>query len=103
MKLYLCGPITPRGWRKKREFERNIMRFFRKASELRQLGHEIYCPPEKEPPNRTWTFYLAHDIRGLIEFNPDALYIMTGWENSKGANLELEWATQNNIKIIYES
>ena len=33
----------------------------------------------------------------------DTIYMMAGWENSKGAMLELDYAKYHNKKVIYEA
>jgi hypothetical protein len=33
----------------------------------------------------------------------DAIYMLDGWENSKGANIEYQYAKDNGLDICYES
>lgn len=112
MKLYLAGQITPTPkwlykwlpYFRQRRQQRHIKRFFDKANELEKLGHTVFNPPAGEPPNKSWNFYIVDDIiKGFEEFKPDAVYMMTGWQNSAGARFENEWANQHNIKVIYET
>lgn len=112
MKIYLAGAISPqprwlsklsKTYRKYRQ-EKNLFRFYQKANELRDLGHEVFNPPEGEPPFETWTYYLAEDIKkGFLDFKPDTLYAMKNWQRSGGARLEVEMAKQLNIPIVYET
>jgi hypothetical protein len=43
---------------------------------------------------------MRYDIRALTFC--DSIYMMKGWEESKGANIELKVAKAIGLKIIYE-
>jgi len=97
--IYLSGSITD--WTKRRE-SKNKDRFSRKAQELRDLGLEVYNPPEDEPEDHDWSWYLAYDIDWIYKNKPKILYLMSGWQKSRGAKLELEVALRLGMKIVYE-
>lgn len=112
MKIYLAGQITPTPkwfykmfpflW--KREYDKNCLKFYKKATELRDLGLEVWSPLESEPEDMSWEYYLTDDlIKGYEEFKPDALYLQRGWRKSNGAKLEKKWFELHNLPIIYEA
>ena len=111
MNLYLSGPLSEKTNKLLKE---NIEVFVRKAHELRELGHTVFSPPENEPLNKTWEWYMVRDVDVLYKgiskqllwfkfrrkFN--AIYMMKGWEDSLGARFEKQVAILLKLKIIYE-
>lgn len=89
MIIYIAGPITGIFNYKEEFFKREIT--------LRNMGHIVINPS-----------YLP---AGLCNYMPickamidqaDAVYFMSGWENSIGANEEHKYAKEKNKQIIYE-
>lgn len=99
MKIYLAGSITHWNPRKQKE---NILRFYRKAEELRELGHDVYNPVEHEPVGKKNAFYYAFDLTWIHKNKPEAIYVMKGWERSLGTLMEINTGELNGIQIIYE-
>lgn len=79
----------------------NLDVFNQKAEEMRQAGHEVFNPADWETDGMTWEWYLARDVRWIIENKP-SFYFMKGWEESRGARLEHELAVQLNLSRTYE-
>lgn len=50
--------------------------------------------------DKTWESYMKVCIKELVSC--DAIYMMSGYEDSRGAILELEIAKQLGLKIMYE-
>ena len=100
MNLYLSGPLSAKT---DKLLKKNIEVFVRKAHELRELGHTVFSPPENEPPNKSWEWYLARDVDVLYKERFDAIYLMKGWEDSLGARFEKQTAINLKLKIIYEA
>lgn len=97
--IYLSAPMSARfAWQERR----NVRRMLDKARELRALGLTVYCPPENEPANKSWSFYLAIDTDWIYQNNPKVFYFMRGWQRSKGSQLEHEIALQLGATIVYE-
>jgi nucleoside 2-deoxyribosyltransferase len=82
MKVYLSGPMTGLP-------DSNFPAFRRYAARLRAEGFEVISPAELHVGDGgplTWEQYLRKDLRELLTC--DAIALMPGWENSRGANLE---------------
>jgi len=100
--IYISGAITSED---KLIQKLNIIRFFEVEKELKKDGVKIFNPARAEFENPEWTEYnqfLAHDLIYIIENKP-SLYMLTGWQWSKGALLEHEVAVQLGLNITYET
>lgn len=81
MRIYVSGPMTgiPQS---------NYPAFNDMASKLRTEGHEVINPAENEDTgNMTWADFMRIDISQILTV--DAMFLLPGWENSKGARLEV--------------
>lgn len=79
-------------------------RFEKAETELETIGYTVINPAKINsflPITTTWEQYMEIDYK-LLDIC-DYIYMTKGWQNSKGANAELEYAKEHNIKIIYES
>lgn len=100
MRVYLAGPMSGI-----KSF--NIPAFDEGAQRLRGWGHSVVSPAEMDgpvtrqilmsskagdhkdlPTGETWGFYLARDIKLLCDDGIEAVMVLPGWQNSKGARLE---------------
>lgn len=79
----------------------NLDRFFIVEEKLNSLGFKCFNPARYEFIGGTWARYLAKDLK-WIEDNRPTLYMMKGWQDSKGAMLEFEYAQLLGLEIIYE-
>jgi hypothetical protein len=87
----------------------NIPNFERVTAALRSLGHEVISPAEEDSPEvqvagraspdgsfdadgklagETWGDMLARDVKIIADHKVDAIFLMEGWERSRGARLE---------------
>lgn len=102
MNIYLSGPM--RGYT-----DFNFSAFDKAALELREQGHSVFNPAEKDrehdPIGKTWKsktgdilkaeaagFDRRVAIRADLDYiidHADAIALLPGWEASKGANAEL--------------
>lgn len=81
MKLYVAGPMT--GYP-----DHNLPEFARVTSELKSVGYDVVNPGERGALDGwSWSDYLRADIPLLLAC--DAVAVLPGWENSKGARLEV--------------
>ena len=95
MKVYISGAITNNP---------NAKAQFDKAKEtLLELnkGYEPISPMDL-PHNhdKSWKSFMKEDIIELMKC--DAIYMMQGWHESKGAVIEKELACALDFKIIHE-
>jgi hypothetical protein len=102
MRIYLSGPMSGIA-------ESNFPAFRLWASSLRALGFVVVNPAEINvgaeervggSPEEMSAFYnqcMRADIRELCTC--EAIVLMPGWENSKGANLELHIAHRVGLHV----
>lgn len=91
MKTYLSGPMSGIE-------DNNFPAFHKWAALLRTQGHDVISPAEIQEAG-TWELCLRTDMREMLEC--EAIALMPGWENSKGANLELHVAHRVGMKVIH--
>ena len=92
MKVYISGPITGIDDHKKI--------FLRTEEHLTDQGYEV-LNPTRLPHNhdKKYSSYMKEDVKALLEC--DAIYMMSGWINSKGAKFEHETAEMCGIERLY--
>ena len=90
MKIYLAGPIT------------GVADFFEVfafyANKLRMDGHEVFNPTHLR--NMPLRQIMSHEMRWLCE-EAEAIALMPGWANSKGATIEFQVAKYLGHKVLY--
>lgn len=93
MRTYLAGPMTGRP-------ELNFPLFHAEAQRLRDCGHEVVNPAEiNVNPAKGWTECMRADIAELVKC--EAIAMLPGWQQSKGATLEHHIATQLGLVVIH--
>lgn len=91
MKIYLSGPMSGID-------DNNFPAFHEWAAKLRAQGYDVVSPAEIQEAE-SWEMCLRADLREMC--NCEAIALMPGWENSKGANLELHVAHRLGMKVIH--
>lgn len=95
MRIYISGAMTSDpGHRKK---------FQETEDKLRLQGHDAVNPARVADIIRTdmtWDEWMSIDI-GLLKVC-DAIYMMAGYKDSRGANRELGFAMGAGMRVIYE-
>jgi len=91
-KIYLAGPMTGLP-------EFNKPAFITKASELEQEGH-IVLNPAVLPEGMKWEEYMYICIPMVSV--ADEIYMLKGWEESKGASIEHKEALAQGKSVVYE-
>lgn len=119
MKIYIAGPMSGRPFLNRDAFmqaERTLRKklgpFVEEVFNPVRLDLELYgddffdhCPngiPE-ETKSRGFDLRksLGHDLKWICE-NASHIYMLEGWEHSKGAAVEHALARALNIEILYE-
>lgn len=106
--IYIAGPITVD--------KEHYQEHFRKAEErLKELGWEVINPALEEYDDcfyketgekdkwtpEAWLFYIKRDMDLVSEC--EAIYLLEGWEQSPGANVEYITAKKFNLAIYFEN
>lgn len=95
IRVYLSGAITGR---KESEWR---AQFNRAAEHYKSCGYEVVNPVEisdKLGKNKSWEEYMKADLKALKKCTHIAM--LSGWEGSKGANVELAEAKKLNLEIM---
>lgn len=92
MKIYLSGPMTGLP-------DNNFPAFHAIAQALRDAGEDVVNPAEINPDaSLSWEECMRADIKALCDC--DAIYLLPGWEKSRGAHLELHVAHRLGLKVL---
>ena len=96
--IYISGPMTG--------IENyNYPEFIRVANSLKQLGEKIINPVEicshLDGKSASWQDYM--DICLPAVDKCDTIYLLKGWQRSKGAKLELFRAMEKGLDSILQS
>lgn len=95
MKIYLSGKITG-------EETQAHKTFAEKETELKAKGFNVINPmtlPHKH--DKTWKSYMRDCIKALCDC--DAILMLPGWENSKGAIIEHDVSIRLEITVFYKN
>ena len=91
-KVYISGPITGVDFG-------NRFAFSSARAVLELCGYEAVDPSKVQLDDEaTWADYMRADLKLLLDC--DFIYMLEGWEDSKGARLERELAENLGIKEI---
>lgn len=93
MKVYISGPITGL------PYEEAEKSFNEAEIRLQEQGYEVGNPLNNGLPREsTWNEHMRADIKLLLDC--DAIYMLDGWEFSRGAQIEFRIAYNLGIKVI---
>lgn len=96
MNVYISGAITGR------EPKDYKGRFGRAAEIVRDTGNNAINPAEWES-GHTWDEYM-NKAKSIIESGVvDMIYMLDGWEKSRGASRERFWAMAKGISVLYQN
>ena len=96
--IYIAGPMSGyENW--------NFPAFFEAEKQLKELGYEVINPAHNDGatieaalqsagdpsnPRNPWAYYMRRDLPHVL--SADSLCVLPGWQNSKGASLEVHVA-----------
>ena len=93
MKVYISGPISGL------PLETVYNNFTNAEVRLLEQGYEVVNPLNNGlPTNATWNEHMRADLKLLLDC--DAIYILKGYQNSKGAMIEYDLARILHFDII---
>lgn len=96
LKIYVAGPIG--------NTTDYPERFAEGCKDVFCLGHTPVNPLQINPSvantPETWRQCMIIDIRALLEC--DGIYMLRGWENSRGASLERHIAASLGMVVMYQ-
>ena len=96
MSYYISGKMSDG------DSEETTFEGFYEAEELLVgQGHEVFNPAELDSEGG-WEECLARDLLWMVD-NLPIMYMLVGWEGSRGAKLEYEMALQLGLEIEYEA
>lgn len=95
MKIYISGKISGTNLTETRK------RFASIAKAMKRIGVEAVNPFENGlTEHDTWKAHMLKDIADLLQCK--AIYMLQGWQDSKGARIEHYIATEIGLPIMYE-
>lgn len=92
--VYIAGKVTGEDVKSCKE------KFAKAEFLLKRKGYQTINPLRLCPPNANWENAMKMCIRKLSEC--DAIYLLTDWEESRGAKVEHYVAEQFGLKFIYQ-
>lgn len=93
--MYISGAIAHHDINERRQT------FAKAARRLRAMSYEPVNPFDNGVPHDAhWRDHMKADIALLLDC--DLIYMLHGWEMSKGAKLELDVASSCGIEVTYE-
>lgn len=94
LRIYIAGPMTGVP-------DLNFPAFNAEAQFLRSIGFDVVNPAEVNPDHTMpWVECMRRDIAELMKC--DAIRLLPGWENSKGATLEHHIAERLGMAVMTE-
>jgi hypothetical protein len=92
-RVYIAGPMTGLP-------DFNHPAFHAAAARLRSLQFEVVSPAELHINlGKDWLFYVRAGIAALTTC--DSIYMLEGWDKSRGAQLEWDIASRLGLSIYY--
>ena len=103
MKVYVSGPITGHANLNRAAFDQAV-------AQLRELGLDAVNPHEIADPtpeiiaswtteDDRWSWFMRQDIKALVDC--DAVYMIEGWQYSRGATIESMLARDIGLRVFY--
>lgn len=96
-KVYLSGPMT--GYP-----DYNRPAFFAAEQSLSTVLDADFINPARITPSKAgnqWHDYMRSSLKGMLD--AEVIYMLNGWEASRGAKIELELAKELGMTVMYQS
>lgn len=91
--IYLAGPMSGLP-------DYNFPAFHAAAKRLRSMGYTVINPAELDggDTSKPWDYYMRRDIPMLL--TAEAVAVLPGWEQSRGATLEVTIARALGMPVL---
>lgn len=93
-KIYLSGGISGRNYVQVRDEFDYVEEYFI------YHGHDVVNPAKFGVDERTWEEYMKMSIIEMMSC--DAVFMLDGWQNSRGATIERNLAWNLNMPVYYQ-
>lgn len=103
-KIYLAGPISGR------KFKKEVTPHFKYAEEFcshkfrteikNPVDHKLPSDISEDDKQAMWQYFMREGIKSLLEC--DTIFLLKGWERSKGARIEAQIAAIFDMTVLYE-
>jgi hypothetical protein len=106
-KVYLASPYTGYNGSRSEAFQiicqkaAEIMDKFPEITVFCPIAHSHSIETESDLPPQTGNWWLDRDFPFLAMCDELWVYQMDGWERSYGVSMEIEFANNNNIPVVY--
>jgi hypothetical protein len=91
--VFISGPITGMP-------DLNIPAFNEAEERIKKTGAAVYNPASL-PLGKNWEWYMDQCFDALSVCT--AFYQLPGWENSRGARIENEWALEFGLRFVTDA
>lgn len=97
MNIYISGPISGQDKRRTRD------RFNNAARVITEAGHNAINPIDISEWGLDWSTYMQIAFDVLKSGMVDAVYMLSGWQESNGACLERYMAMVQGLPVTYQN
>lgn len=95
MKIYISGKISDLPTEQVKE------KFAKAEAQIRAFGHEPVNPLDNgQLPTATWAQQMTASLAMLFEC--DAIYLLSDWDDSRGARIEANIAEECGLEILHQ-
>lgn len=94
-KIYLSGKITGL------PYEEALKKFNLAENIAKTISLEVVNPMTIEHNHDlSWESYMKQDLKAMLDC--DSIYMLSNWEDSKGATIERDLAIKLNLSVYHE-